>query len=173
MAELGSRGQLWLKIVHVLSSCIWVGCGIALTVSQFVPQPAPGPELAGRLAVLDFIDIWVLVPGALGCLGTSVVYSVWTRWGWFRHRWITVKWVICVFGVLFGTFALGPWLSSLAELARTMPPGTTADGMFSQNRGLLQVFGTLQVSTLIFATAISVLKPWRRNQRPQLADPQP
>lgn len=167
MATLGAHGQQWLKIAHVLSSCVWVGCGVALTASQLVPQPAPGPELAGRLAVLDFIDVWVLVPGAMGCLVTSIIYSAWTRWGWFRHPWITVKWVICVFGVVFGTFALGPWLSSLAELAGSFASGATPDEAFHLTRSRLQVFGTLQVSTLIFATAISVLKPWRRTTRPE------
>ena len=146
----------------MVSACVWVGCGVALTVTQLFLKAGDGPELYGRLAALDFIDLCVLVPGAIGCLLTSLAFSLWTNWGWFKHRWITVKWIICLFGILFGTFALGPWLSGLAATAKQQGLGALTDPGFLRGRALLLVLGSLQVATLVFAAAISVLKPWKR-----------
>lgn len=162
MARLSARGQRWLKLLHIVSACVWVGCGVALTVTQLFLRVGDGSELYGRLATLDFIDLWVLVPGAIGCLLTSLAFSLWTNWGWFKHRFITVKWVICLGGILFGTFALGPWLSGLAATAKLLGLGALTDPGFVRGRTLLLTLGSLQASTLVFAAAISVLKPWKR-----------
>jgi hypothetical protein len=107
MKKLGSRGQRWLKCFHVLSAGIWVGCAVTLTIKQFFVAPKNGSELYGVVATLDFIDLFVLVPGAIGTLITALIYSLWTKWGWFKHNWIIVKWIICLFGIIFGTFWLG------------------------------------------------------------------
>jgi len=43
----------------------------------------------------------------------AVVYSIFTNWGWFKHKWITVKWCINAFGMVLGTFWLGQWVNTL------------------------------------------------------------
>lgn len=118
MKKLSARGQRWLKCLHIYSGSVWVGCATALTVIQFFVNPADGNELFGIVATLDFIDLYVLVPGAIGTFLTAVVYSIWTKWGWFKHNWITVKWAICISGLVFGTFWLGPWVSDMAAIAQ-------------------------------------------------------
>ena len=50
------------------------------------------------------MDLRILVPGAIGTLLTGLVYSIWTHWDWFKHRWSVVMWCICIFGIVFGTF---------------------------------------------------------------------
>jgi hypothetical protein len=165
MYRLGPNGQRWLKCLHVLAAGVWVGTAMALSVQMFFIQPYHGAELYGILSTLDFIDLHVLVPGAIGTLLTGLVYSLWTHWGWFKHRWVTVKWVICLYGVCFGTYPLGPWLSGLARIAREKGLAAFADPVFLSDRTLMLVFGPFQAATLILAFYLSFFRPWKSDSR--------
>ncbi len=164
MKKLSGRGQRWLKGLHTLSACMWVGAAIVLTTRQLSMNPENDGHLYGILATMDFIDIYIIIPGAMGVLLTGIIYSVWTHWGWFRHNWITVKWVICIYGVVFGTYPLGPWMSSLVEIAKTQGLAALNDPTFVHNRSMLLIFGTFQALTLVFAVLITALRPWRKNR---------
>lgn len=165
MKKLSTKGQRWLKCFHILFACMWVGAAIVLSVKQFVVNPSSGAELYGITSTMDFIDIYIIIPGAMGVLLTGIVYSVWTQWGWFKHNWITVKWGICIYGVAFGTYPLGPWMSSLAHISKEQGLAALTHPTYLQNRTLLYIFGTFQASTLIFSVFISTLKPWKKSGR--------
>ena len=126
MKKLSPRGQRWLKSFHSLfdslTACGW-GAAIVLSVKQFFIYPASGGELYGITSTMDFIDIFIIIPGAIGVLLTGLIYSLWTNWGWFKHNWISVKWVICLYGVGFGTYPLGPWMSGLASISQEKGSG--------------------------------------------------
>ncbi len=143
---------------------MWVGAAVVLTVRQFFVNPETGDELYGIMAFMDFIDIFIIIPGAIGVLVTGLIYSIWTRWGWFKHNWITVKWVICLYGVAFGTYPLGPWMSSLAEMSRELGLEALQNPVYMHNRNMLLVFGTFQALTLIVAVFITALKPWKKSR---------
>jgi len=162
MKKLDPRAQRWLKGFHSLFACMWVGAAIVLSVKQFFVNPSDGGELYGITATMDFIDIFIIIPGAIGVLLTAVIYSVWTNWGWFKHNWIVVKWIICLYGVIFGTYPLGPWMSGLAHISREKGLAALSDPTYLHNRTMLFTFGTFQVLTLIFAVFITALKPWKK-----------
>ena len=154
MKKLSSKGQRWLKGFHSFFACMWVGAAVVLSVKQFFVNPFNGGELYGITSTMDFIDIFIIIPGAIGVLLTGLIYSIWTNWGWFKHNWITVKWVICLYGVVFGTYPLGPWMSDLAHISKAHGISALSDPTFLHNRMMLTIFGTFQVSTLIFAVFI-------------------
>lgn len=164
MRNLRVKGQKWLKCLHIYSACVWVGCATALTVMQFFILPESGGELYGIVSTLDFIDVFILVPGALCTFFTALVYSIWTNWGWFKHNWIVVKWVICIFGIIFGTFWLGPWLSEMSNIAKNEGMEALTDSLYLSNRYNFIVFGAFQACTIIFAVFISTLKPWKKKK---------
>jgi len=165
MKKLGNKGQKWLKILHVYFACVWVGCATALMVMQFFIKAKNGGELYGILYTLDFVDLFILVPGAIGVFLTALVFSIWTNWGWFKHHWITVKWIICVYGMIFGTFWLGPWLSGMADIAEEQGLQALSNLDYLSHRHHSMIFGTFQVLTIIFAVIISVRKPWKRKTK--------
>jgi len=160
--KLSARGQKWLKGFHVFFAGLWVGGAAALTLMNFCLRAGEGMELYGINLSLKFIDDFIIIPGALGSLLTALIYSLFTNWGWFKHHWITVKWVINLGGVIFGTFWLGPWLNSLAPLAKAKGLAALADPAYVQARSMLLSLGTLQACTIALAVFISVLKPWKR-----------
>jgi hypothetical protein len=164
MKKLSAKRQRWLKCLHIYSASVWVGCATALTIIQFFVNPSDGNELFGIVATLDFIDLYILVPGAMGTFFTAIAYSILTNWGWFRHNWITVKWAICLFGLVFGTFWLGPWVSDMAAITQEKGLDALGDPQYLSNRQNSMVFGTLQAITVIFAVFISTLKPWKKKK---------
>ncbi|PKN61278.1 MAG: hypothetical protein CVU57_30215 [Deltaproteobacteria bacterium HGW-Deltaproteobacteria-15] len=169
MKKFGAKGQRWLKVFHLFFACLWVGGAVTLCSKQFFVNPADGGELYGILWTLRYVDDWIIIPGAMGSLLTGLLYSLKTNWGWFKHRWVTVKWVINLYGVIFGTFWLGPWLNSLPPIAKTQGIQALSDPVFAHNRTMLLVFGTFQAATCVFAVFVSVLKPWKtRGQRSEI-----
>jgi hypothetical protein len=164
MKKFGARGQRWLKTFHVFFACLWVGGAVALSSKQFFIHASDGGELYGILSMLTYVDDYIIVPGAIGSLLTGLLYSLKTNWGWFKHRWITVKWLINFFGVIFGTFWLGPWLNSLPPMAKTLGLQALTDPEYIHNKTMLLGFGTFQAATIVFAVFVSVLKPWKKAQ---------
>lgn len=165
MKKMSPSGQHWLKAFHSLFACMWVGAAIVLSVKQFFVNPSSGGELYGIMSTFNFIDIVIIIPGAIGILLIGLTYSVWTNWGWFKHNWITVKWVICLYGVVFGTYPLGSWMSGLARLSKEKGIAALADPTYLHNKTMLFIFGTFQVATLILAVFITALKPCKKKTR--------
>jgi len=110
----------WLKGAHLIFVCLWVGGALGVMVIQ--NGGGAGEALFGRDVAARLVDDFVVIPGAMGSLLTGLIYSLFTPWGFFKHRWVAVKWFITLYGVLFGTFFLGPWLNS----RRPSPPNWAA-----------------------------------------------
>lgn len=165
MKKMSPRGQRWLKAFHLFFACLWVGGAFGLTLMNWFITASEGMQLYGIAGSMKFIDDFVIIPGALGCLLTGLLYSLFTNWGWFKHNWVTVKWIICLYGVIFGTYPLGPWLNGTVPIAMAEGLGALTDPLYLHNKTMLYIFGTFQASTIFFALFLSVLKPWGKKKR--------
>jgi uncharacterized membrane protein len=157
MKRLSGRGIKWLKAFHLFFTCAWVGGALCLNVMGWLLGDAPEAARHGIDTARKCVDDFLIIPGAIGCLLTGLLYSTMTNWGWFKHHWITVKWIITVAGILFGTFYLGPRMNALPEMSAK--PLETGDLYAQYTRDLLH-YGSLLCATLVFAVFLSVLKPW-------------
>jgi len=128
---------------------------------NFFLHAQDGQALYGTNLSKKFVDDLIVVPGAVGCLLTGLIYSIFTNWGWIKHRWIALKWVINLFGVIFGTFWLGPWLNSLPEISRTQGIASFGNATYQHSQDMLALWGTAQALTIVFAALLSVWKPWK------------
>jgi hypothetical protein len=165
MKKLSPKGQRWLKCFHIFFSCMWVGAGVCLVFMQFALQAMDAKTIHGIDVSMKFIDDFIIIPGALGSLLTGLVYSLFTNWGFFKHNWITIKWVINVAGIIFGTFWLGPWINSLPPISAALGLGALSDTIYIHNKMMNTWLGSIQVFTLVFAVFISVLKPWKKQRK--------
>ncbi len=78
-----------------------------------------------------------------------------------------VKWILTVAQILFGTFALGPWLNGNVDIALKLRGTALSSPEFSQNASHIQIWGTVQVLFLLFMVIISVIKPWKKKPVPK------
>jgi len=159
MKKLSGTGIKVLKIVHLIFAFMWfVGAlGIMLLLTTLSTQESH--ELYMRSLATKRLDDLLIIPGALGCLLTGIIYGIWTNWGFFKHRWLTIKWILTVAAVLFGTFIMGPWVDG--NIYEDVAKYTMDNSEFFSNVHNTIVWGGVQIFALLFLIAISVLKPWR------------
>ena len=162
--RFGTTSTKWLKCFHLLVAAGWVGGALALLALHFLRSAGAGN--AGNLHGIDMaahlVDMWVIVClGGTGCLLTGLLYSGFTAWGFFRHRWVLVKWIITLFCVLSGTFWLGPWEATMVEISAKVGDAALSDAKYVSTMQLYFWLGVLQIALLLFALFISVFKPWK------------
>jgi hypothetical protein len=144
---------------------LWVGGATTLLLMTFFASPEDGSAVYGISYSKKFVDDLVIIPGAIGLLLTGVLYSLFTNWGWFKHRWITVKWIVNLFGVILGTFWLGPWTNSLVPLSRSEGARVLSNPVYVHNIAMLKAWGSLLLATILLALLVSVIKPWKKASR--------
>lgn len=162
MKKIGAKGQKWLKGFHIFFGCLWAGAAVCLVLTQAGISATDGKMLYGIDVTRKFIDDFIIIPGAIGSLATGLIYSIFTNWGFFKHNWITVKWIINIGGVIFGTFWLGPWLNGCPPISKELGMKALSDPTYIHNMTMNKWFGTAQALTIILAVFISVLKPWKK-----------
>jgi len=165
MKKLGSTGVKVLKIFHLFFAMLWICGAIALATIAFISEPSSGDELFMRSRIIQIIDDLLIIPGAIGCLLTGIIYGVWTNWGFFKHRWLTVKWVMTIAQMSFGTFILGPWVNDNVIISDKLRDAAFTDPSFISNFQNTQFWGSIQTSLLLLYIIISVIKPWKKSKQ--------
>lgn len=151
-----------LKMFHILLAFGWIIGSIALCLGIFLTFPESGDELYMRSRMLQIIDDYLIIAGAIGAGVTGLVYSLWTNWGFFKHNWITVKWAIIIPQTLLGTFLLGPCINGNVIIADQLREAALTDPVFLENIRTTQIWGTIQTVVLFLYIFISVQKPWKK-----------
>ena len=165
MNKLNAKAQKWLKGFHIFFASLWVGAAVSITAMIFVLKANHGMQLYGINQAINFIDIYIIIPGNTGIVITGILYSAFTSWGWFKHPWITVKWIIAIYGMLFGIIWLGPWAESLEYISKVEGLEALTNNNYQQNLHNLYWWGSFQAATIIFASFISTLKPWKKKKQ--------
>ncbi len=164
MQKLTTNGVKWLKGFHLIAVTCWVGGAVSLISLYFLKAGiTDGRVLYGINQSLHHIDMSiVVVPGAIGSLLTGLAYSLFTNWGFFKHNWLTFKWIVTITAILFGTFFLGPWESTMMEISGKLGMAALGDAAYQYNQSMNLWFGALQVMILMITIFVSILKPWRK-----------
>lgn len=127
---------MWL---HVLSSVGWMSQALALFVLL-------SERTAASSAAAHLLDTTVLVLSANTSAMTGFLLATTTAWGFFRHWWVLVKFVITVVQLIVGIAILSPALNSSGAQPHPM-----------------LIAGTVVMASLIAVQALlSITKPWGR-----------
>lgn len=157
----------FLKGIHIFSVCCWLGAGLALLVLTYAKYAGwvEGKAVYGIDLAAHIADRWVVVNmGAFTCLGTGLVYGAFTDWGFFRHRWIIVKWLAIAGCIVFGMW-LGAREREMLELSRQLGGQalSSQDYLAVQRQYALGVFA--QVSVIIGVIFLSIFRPWKGGRK--------
>ena len=166
MIRLQGSGLRWLKVFHLIAVSCWLGGAVSLLSLYFLKKGVTdGNVLYGINQSIHHADIAIIViPGALGCLFTGLIYSLFSNWGFFRQPWLIVKWIITVAAILFGTFCLGPWETTMMELSGELGIAAMKNAEYLHNQKMNLIFGTAQALILAITICISVFKPWKKSK---------
>jgi uncharacterized membrane protein len=168
MKKLNANGLRWLRGFHLMAVSCWVGGVVALMLLYFLKKGVTdGGVLYGMNQSIHHVDMWVVVtPGAFGCLFTGLIYSLFSHWGFFKHNWLIVKWVITIIAIASGTFYLGPWEIAMLEISGKLGISALSDQKYLYNQKMNFIFGMVQCFLLVFTLFVSVFKPWKKKKVP-------
>ncbi|HEX3044464.1 MAG TPA: hypothetical protein VHY08_06900, partial [Bacillota bacterium] len=165
MKQLGNPLRNCLKAAHIIITGIWLGSGVCMLIlallNRYLISPSDGSAYGINVAI-KMIDLCVTVPAATLTLLTGFLISWLTGWGFFKHRWVTVKWVLTFVPIITG----GVWIRVLQE---EMIQFSKAGGLKAMHNPAylvdLQAFILVMsglVLVLLFMMVISVFKPWKK-----------
>lgn len=161
MKKLGLKGKQWLKGFHVFFSCAWIGAALSMVLLNFVKgHPVNGDELYAVNASLKLLDDFIIIPSAIGCLVTGLLFSWLTNWGFTKFYWVIVKLMGNIATVLFGTFFLGPWVNGMEAISKVERILSLQNPTYLHYAKMNAYFGSFQAAFLIALVFISVFKPW-------------
>ena len=163
MKQLGSTGIKVLKSCHLIFVMIWVVGVVAMAVVNVI-SPQSGDEMYMALYVNRIIDDVLVIPGAMLTVVTGIVYGVFTKWGFFKHRWITVKWIMSIAIIIAGTFYFNPIHLHLLEVADLTRDAALNDSSLATDKQINFIGAFIQSALLIFLIVISVFKPWKKKK---------
>ena len=158
--NLPLKGQKWLRTFHIYLGCIWGGGASSLFALHCLYNPDSGPELFARNMALIYIDSYILVPSAIGCLLTGLLYCHLTRWGYLKYYWVIAKWACTGLFIIIGFFWFIPWLDRMAETSLAMRNLTAVDPTYSAKMYIHMIMAAAQATLVFFMVTISVFKPW-------------
>jgi hypothetical protein len=166
MKKLNAKGLRWLKGFHLMAVSSWVGgCGALMLLYFLKKGITDGGALYGINQSIHHVDMWVVVtPGAFGCLFTGLIYSIFSHWGFVKHNWVMIKWVITIIAILSGTFFLGPWENEMLAISGKLGISALGDHTYLYNEKMNFIFGLAQSFLLLFTLFISVFKPWKKKK---------
>ncbi|MBB5954299.1 hypothetical protein FHS29_000869 [Saccharothrix tamanrassetensis] len=129
---------------HVITSTGWMCMALALFVAVGYALDASGPAREAAFDVALLIDVDVLQFTATTSAFTGLMLSGLTPWGYFRHWWVLLKFVITFTQLYVGIFVLSPNLH---------PDGSPA---------MMRLGSLLMASALAGQVWLSVAKPFKR-----------
>ncbi|MDR1069945.1 MAG: hypothetical protein LBL37_04085 [Gracilibacteraceae bacterium] len=152
----------FLHVIHLLTVTLWLGgvaCVFALTIRAF------GLDAAGFTQAASLV-LWIfphfLLPVAVASLLEGLYYGFLTKWGFFRHKWLLVKWLLFLAnGPLIGAGCIGQMQAALARAQSGAYIGGLADG----GGVLLALAGHIALLTVMYI--LSVYKPGKAGRRKQ------
>jgi uncharacterized membrane protein len=163
MLKLKAKGLRWLKGFHLIAVSCWIGGAVSLILLYFLKNGiSDGGVLYGINQSIHHVDmVVVVIPGAFGCLITGLIYSVFSNWGFFKHNWMIFKWIVTISAILFGTFFLGPWETTMMEISGKLGMSSLNDPSYLYNQKMNLIFGGIQCLLLMVTLFISIFKPWK------------
>jgi len=162
MKKLSLAGQRFLKSVHLIAVGSWLSCVIVLLVMPVITRHiVTGEELYMYNLMYHFIDMYILTPAAIATLLTGIVYSLFTKWGFFKHGWLIYKWIVTLAIIISGIFYLGPMVTKMLAITDLKRLGALQDAYYLQGVKIGVWAAIINTFLLLTAVFFSVYKPWK------------
>ncbi|VFQ44415.1 hypothetical protein [Desulfoluna butyratoxydans] len=163
MKTMSRSQQNMLKAVHLIAAGLWLSSVIIIAVMPYVSKGiSSGEALYMYNLIFHFIDMKILTPAAVVTLITGLLYSLFTRWGFFKHGWLIYKWAATLAIILSGTFYLGPMVTQSMVISELKGMAALQDPVYLH--GLTVGAWAAGINTLLLGLAVvfSIYKPWKK-----------
>jgi hypothetical protein len=93
------------------------------------------------------------------------IYGFFTHWGFFKHRWVGVKFVLYLVQTVVGIFIVDNLMMENMALLESQKEMALHNPVFLRNHEIRQYAVMFQVAVTVFIFIISYLKPWKKKKK--------
>ncbi len=152
-----TNGRKWLNVLHIISAGIWIGGTASLTALICRYHPDSPESFGAHNSLLKIIDLYIIAPGAAGCLITGAIYSYRYGFGFFRLKWVVVKFLMNITFLLFGGVVVMPEIDAAITLSKNL---TAVSEETAAIQAMHISINIMQWLVIVFLVFLSVFKPW-------------
>ncbi|UMP05591.1 hypothetical protein [Amycolatopsis sp. EV170708-02-1] len=144
---------LWL---HVLAAVAWCTMQLAQLALLLHGWASASPARLTTFELAEFLENTILDPAAIIAAYTGMMLSALTSWGFFKHRWVMVKFVITVAALVIASTVVSRLLPAVIEALRAG----------AEEPRIPILVGTCGMAcATAFMLWVSVVKPWGKTAR--------
>jgi len=136
--NLGPVAMKTLRFAHLLLVILFVGGVAAATALVFSVDGSNAQGAFAATSAMKTVFDNIVRIGSVGTVLVGLCYGFLTKWGFFRHRWLLIKWVILIGQVSAGILIV--------------------DRAIENNVGLLDRLGAKIISSPTFLGNLTLLK---------------
>ena len=151
-----------LKALHLVGSIIWSG-GVLCTLITLVLLSRQLSATAA-LALIDLvklIDYSLIIPGATLCFIIGGAFAIFSKWGFFKNRWVFLKWVLFIIACVPAMILFLPTVGSIQD-SFVLGGVPFAQSALQQELLVLIVMTAAQSVIAVIMVTLSVYKPTKR-----------
>ena len=168
MPKFGSLGLKILKMLHILMIVLFLG-GILSSFALLVKLDLSNyDDVYTSYQTFNILSDNVVKMGAQGTILVGAVYGFFTRWGFIKHKWLAVKWILFIVQTFVGILVVDRLMVANTALLETEKLLALSDSVFLRNHYLRLYVVIAQIGLTLFALILSVLKPGRSRVIPDV-----
>lgn len=158
---LNSKYQKFLKVIHIILSASILGGLISILSLLLLKQ---SKDFQGNTFPIDLgilkIFTWSVNYAFLILAITAFIYGLFTEWGFTKHRWITIKWLLVLVVFIITWIGFGPSINGMASIsdAGLNNSAMKTEYLNFQNKAL--IYASIELFIVAMIALISVFKPW-------------
>lgn len=156
------KGLKILKIFHLIFAIMWIGGVMALICVEMGSSPKNNEMVYMSAIEQLIIDEFFLIPGGIGIVITAIIYAIFTKWGFWKHNWLKVKWLLTIALVIIGAGYMGMLIKENVAYIEGVMPTTEYLAQYWINVRNIAIAGIIQMVGFISIVIISVFKPWKK-----------
>jgi hypothetical protein len=161
MRKFGSLGLKILKMSHILLIALFLG-GILSSFALLVKLDLSNyDDVYMNYKIFNIISDNVVKIGAQGTILLGAVYGFFTRWGFIKHKWLAVKWILFIIQTFVGILVVDRLMVANTALLEIEKVLAISNPIFIHNHYLRLYVVVAQIGLTLFALVLSVLKPGR------------
>lgn len=157
MKFLNIHFNLWLKGLHILFTCFWLGAVFSVVIIFLLTSQETNTILVvSNSELMKKLDFYIIIPFSGLSYLSGLLLSLKTNWGFFKYKWIVCKLIVSTLLILFGVFFLAPWIYKSQELV------LSDYSEYQQIQMKLGISMIIQFFIILLLVFISAIKPWKK-----------
>lgn len=167
MWKFGSFGLKILRMFHFLLIVLFLG-GILSSFALILRLDLSNfDDVYMTYKVFNIISDNVVKIGAQGTILLGAIYGFFTRWGFIKHKWLALKWLLFIAQTFIGILVVDKLMVTNLALLESEKVLALSNPVFMHNHYLRLYVVIGQIGLTLFALVLSVLKPGRSRTIPE------